>query len=106
MDKFEKAISEATPEQFQTENYLRKKYNLALLKDPKQPKRPKNSFLFYMDHLRAIRDPAILGEPRSQVSEAAKKYKQLSESELKVCVYTALRGVLFCLLILNLLGIC
>jgi hypothetical protein len=98
MEKFEKAINNATPKQFRLENNMRKKYNLSLLKDPKQPKRPKNSFLFYLEHLRTIRDPAILGDPRSQVSEAAKKYKQLSESELKVCVYVIVSRVL-CLLI-------
>lgn len=95
MEKFDEAINSATPEVFRTENALRKKYNLPLLKDPKHPKRPLNSFLFYLEHLRATNDPAVSGDPRSQVVEAASKYKQLPEHELKVCVRLLSEGSLF-----------
>ena len=58
---------------------------MAPLKDPRQPKKPKNSFLLYIDHLRAINDPAVASKDCTiQISEAAKKYKTLGESELKV----------------------
>ncbi|KAI9478267.1 MAG: hypothetical protein EXX96DRAFT_570221 [Benjaminiella poitrasii] len=85
LDAYNDAINNATSDQIRKENELRKKYKLPLLKDPRQPKRPKNAFLFYIEHLRAINDPAIAGKDiTEQVSEAAKKYKQLSPSEAKI----------------------
>ncbi|CAO3628460.1 unnamed protein product [Mucor hiemalis] len=66
------------------ENALRRKYNLSILKDPKQPKRPKNSFLFYIEHLKDINDPIYVDNiPRERVSIAAKKYKLLDDSQKK-----------------------
>lgn len=57
---------------------------MAPLKDPRHPKKPKNSFLLYIDHLRATNDPAVASKDCTvQISEAAKKYKALSESELQ-----------------------
>lgn len=84
-ESLEKALNNATPAQFHQENLLRKKYNLTLLKDPRQPKRPKNGFMLYLDHLRATNDPVVTNnEVKVQVVEAAKKYKALSPSEAKV----------------------
>jgi hypothetical protein len=81
----EAALNNATPKQFAEENALRKKYKLTLLKDPRQPKRPKNNFLFYLEDMRAKNDP-IFKDPKvsNQVINAAKKYKELSPSQLKV----------------------
>lgn len=78
-------MNNATPLQFFEENKLRKKYNLPLLKDPKQPKRPKNGFLFYLEHLRSTRDPLITNnDVKTQVVEAARQFKALSPDQAKV----------------------
>lgn len=81
----EQALKNATPKQFKEENGLRKKYGLTLLKDPRAPKRPKNNFMYYLDHLRETNDPLIAGNDVTvQVSAAAKKFKTLSPTEKKV----------------------
>lgn len=78
------------------ENALRRKYNLSILKDPKQPKRPKNSFLFYIEHLKDINDPIYVDNiPRERVSIAAKKYKLLDDSQKKVSMVTVIKTTLF-----------
>ncbi len=83
--KMDEALKKATPQQFAKENALRKKYNLAILKDPKQPKRPLNAFFFYIEHLRNNKDSAfVAASPREQVSLAAKRFKKLSASEVEV----------------------
>lgn len=83
--KMEEVLSKTTPKQFKEENMLREKYNLDLVKDPKEPKRPLNRFLFYIRHLREIDDPSVRGlAPKDQASIAAKKFKTLTEEEAKV----------------------
>lgn len=85
----EDVLNNTTPQQFKTENELRKKYNLELVKDPRQPKRPKNNFLFYLDHLRSTKDPIMVTmDVKKQLTEAAKKYKSLDASEAEV-IYTS-----------------
>lgn len=85
----EEVLSNTTPKQFKTENALRKKYDLELVKDPRQPKRPKNNFLFYLDHLRSTNDPIMSSvDVKTQLSEAAKKYKTLDATEAQV-IYTS-----------------
>ncbi|CAO0794174.1 unnamed protein product [Mucor circinelloides] len=84
-EALEKALLNATPKQIKEENELRKKYNLSLLRDPRQPKRCKNSFLLFMDHLKASNDTFIQeNHGKNTVSEAAKMYRALSEAEKNV----------------------
>ncbi|GAA5803704.1 hypothetical protein EDC94DRAFT_513973 [Helicostylum pulchrum] len=88
--KLEEVLSNTTPKQFKTENALRKKYDLELVKDPRQPKRPKNNFLFYLDHLRSTNDPIMSSvDVKTQLSEAAKKYKTLDATEAQIYVEKA-----------------
>ncbi|GAA5815692.1 hypothetical protein MFLAVUS_009205 [Mucor flavus] len=88
--KLENVLNNTTPKQFKTENELRKKYNLELVKDPRQPRRPKNNFLFYLDHLRSTSDPIMVtADVKTQLSEAAKKYKTLDASEAQIYVEKA-----------------
>ncbi|KAI8077267.1 uncharacterized protein B0P05DRAFT_544280 [Gilbertella persicaria] len=85
VEALEKALNNATPQQFFEENSLRRKYKLTLLKDPKHPKHPKGPFFLYLEHLRATNDPIYQsGKSTEQVAEAAKKYKSLPEQEIKV----------------------
>ncbi|KAI8052771.1 hypothetical protein BDF21DRAFT_371568 [Thamnidium elegans] len=86
----EDVLKNTTPKQFKAENELRKKYNLDLVKDPRQPRRPKNNFLFYLEHLRATNDPIMAGlDVKTQLSEAAKKYKTLDTNEAQIYVEKA-----------------
>ncbi|KAI9358427.1 hypothetical protein BD770DRAFT_343811 [Pilaira anomala] len=83
--KMQEVLSTTTPKQFREENLLRQQYNLEPVRDPNQPKRPLNRFLFYVKHLRATNDPALRDlDPKEQVSVAAKKFKTLDENEAKV----------------------
>ncbi|KAI8982262.1 high mobility group box domain-containing protein [Mycotypha africana] len=80
----ETAINNATPEQIRKENLLRKKHNLGLLKDPREPKRPRNAFFLYARSLREARDPEIVHLPIvKQATVTAKKFKALSDMERK-----------------------
>ncbi|KAK4510321.1 NADH dehydrogenase [ubiquinone] 1 beta subcomplex subunit 9 [Mucor velutinosus] len=84
-DSKTKALLNATSKQIKEENGLRRKYNLPLLRDPRQPKRSKNSFLLYLDHLKATDDPFIRKSyGKDMVVEAGKKYRALSEAEKNV----------------------
>jgi hypothetical protein len=78
-------LTEATPQQIHDENILRRKYNLTLLKDPKQPKRPLNSYMLYLDHLR-VNGPANFKQlpVAEQAHEGSKKFKLLTPSEKEV----------------------
>lgn len=78
-------MKNATPKQFKEENELRKKYKLDIVKDPRRPKRPMNSFMFYLEHLRATNDPIMQDiDVRAQVTAAAIKFKELDPSVAKV----------------------
>lgn len=78
-------MTEATPQQIHDENVLRRKYNLTLLKDPKQPKRPLNSYMLYLDYLR-LNGPANFKQlpVAEQAHEGSKKFKLLTPSEKEV----------------------
>ncbi|KAI7905978.1 uncharacterized protein BX663DRAFT_498340 [Cokeromyces recurvatus] len=85
LDAYHAAINNASSEELRRENVLRKKYKLNLLKDPRQPKRPMSAFLYFIEHLRATNDPLIKdARVSTQAVEAAKRFRQLSESEAKV----------------------
>ncbi|KAI8369308.1 uncharacterized protein BYT42DRAFT_583861 [Radiomyces spectabilis] len=79
-----KALDNATPQQFYDENLLRRKYKLPLLKDPKSPKRPKNGYLFYMEHLRQ-NGPEDFKQalPMEQSTSGSKMYRSLTTAEKK-----------------------
>ncbi|KAL9542732.1 hypothetical protein MBANPS3_008463 [Mucor bainieri] len=77
-----KALLNATSKQIREENGLRRKYKLPLLRDPRQPKRGKNSFLLFLDHLKATDDAFIhKAHGKDMIIEAGKKYRALSEAE-------------------------
>lgn len=77
-----KALLNATSKQIKEENGLRRKYNMPLLRDPRQPKRCKNSFLLFLDHLKATDDDFINKVyGRNMLTEAGKRYRALSEAE-------------------------
>lgn len=79
------ALKNATPQQFLEENRLRKKYNLDLIKDPSQPKRPMNSFMYFLQHLRETNNPVMKeGSVREQASNASNLFKSLNEAEKAV----------------------
>ncbi|GAN03463.1 hypothetical protein MAM1_0041c02916 [Mucor ambiguus] len=84
-DSKAKALLNATSKQIKEENGLRRKYNLPPLRDPRQPKRGRNSFLLYLDHLKATDDSFIhKAHGKDMVVEAGKKYRALSEAEKNV----------------------
>ncbi|KAF1803058.1 hypothetical protein V8B55DRAFT_1383337 [Mucor lusitanicus] len=84
-DSRAEALLHATSKQIKQENGLRRKYNLPLLRDPRQPKRGKNSFLLYLDHLRTS-DSSFAKRPHNKdmIVEAGQKYRALSEAEKQV----------------------
>ncbi|KAI8646167.1 hypothetical protein BD408DRAFT_410788 [Parasitella parasitica] len=86
-DLLNEVLSKTTPKEFEKENALRRKYKLKTLRDPKRPKRGQSSFFLFVEHLRSINDPAVVGkDPMTQSAEASKKYKALGESEKKVFI--------------------
>lgn len=83
--KKNEALKNATPQQFFEENRLRRKYKLNLIKDPSQPKRPMNSFMYFLKHLRETKDPVMKrGDVKEQATSASDLYKALSEAEKAV----------------------
>ncbi|KAG2196153.1 hypothetical protein INT47_006499 [Mucor saturninus] len=83
--KKNEALKNATPQQFFEENRLRRKYKLNLIKDPSQPKRPMNSFMYFLQHLRETKDPVMKrGDVKEQATSASDLYKALSEAEKAV----------------------
>ncbi|CAO3601348.1 unnamed protein product [Absidia cylindrospora] len=81
-DAVKKALEDATPQQIHDENILRRKYNMTLLKDPKQPKRPLNSFMMYLIHLRKTGSAEFKQLSASQQAhEGSKSFKLLSAQE-------------------------
>ncbi|KAI8330234.1 hypothetical protein BC941DRAFT_475797 [Chlamydoabsidia padenii] len=81
-DAVKKALTEATPQQIHDENILRRKYNLTLLKDPKQPKRPLNSYMLFLEHLRLNGSTEFKQLPvAQQAHEGSKKFKLLTAQE-------------------------
>ncbi|KAF7728558.1 hypothetical protein EC973_005962 [Apophysomyces ossiformis] len=83
-EALKKALENATPQQFHDENVLRKKYKLPLLKDPKAPKRPLNSFLLFMSHLRETRpDEFTKLSQLEQAIYAGKHFKALTAEQRK-----------------------
>ncbi|KAI9252319.1 high mobility group box domain-containing protein [Phascolomyces articulosus] len=84
LDAYESAIRSATPQQFYKENLLRRKFKLKEIPDPNAPKRPPmNGYMYYLKEKRT--NPLFQKLPlMEQSSQAAKEYKQLSDSEKKV----------------------
>ncbi|ORZ06476.1 hypothetical protein BCR42DRAFT_397778 [Absidia repens] len=81
-DAVKKALTDATPQQIHDENILRRKYNMTLLKDPKQPKRPLNSYMIYLNHLRKTGSAEFKQLSASQQAhEGSKSFKLLSAHE-------------------------
>ncbi|KAI8078920.1 uncharacterized protein BX664DRAFT_343084 [Halteromyces radiatus] len=81
-DAVQKALLEATPREIHAENILRRKHNLTLLKDPKQPKRPLNGYMLYLDHLRTHGPSDFKSMPvAQQAHEGSSLYKKLDAHE-------------------------
>ncbi|KAL0078295.1 hypothetical protein J3Q64DRAFT_1756625 [Phycomyces blakesleeanus] len=81
---FEQIIMEATPQQIYEENLLRKKYKLKTVRDPKEPLKPANSYLVFLNHYRKEHPERFIGNTTSSQSlEAGKAYASLSPEEKK-----------------------
>ncbi|KAI9279639.1 high mobility group box domain-containing protein [Sporodiniella umbellata] len=77
---YAEALNKATPQQIQEENFLRKKYKLPLLKDPKKPKRPLNAFVYYYTSVAdKFDDKSVRVADRAK--QISLQYKALSDSE-------------------------
>jgi hypothetical protein len=81
----EQALVNVTPKQFQEENALRKKYNLRLLKEPKNPFKPSkvNLMAIYVaDYMQNHEESGLSRE--APYSKAIASFKCLNKDQVKV----------------------
>ncbi|KAI8071570.1 high mobility group box domain-containing protein [Gongronella butleri] len=76
------ALERATPKQIHDENILRRRYNVKVLRDPRQPKRPMNAYMLYLAHLRDNGPADFRALPTAQQTrQGAKMFKELPQHE-------------------------
>lgn len=79
------AVTQIPPLEIAKENALRRHFDIQPLKDPRQPKRPKNAYLYFFEHVRNTSEELKkLSSTKEQAARTGEMWRALSDDEKKV----------------------